>query len=458
MANAIINENQINELLDQKASQAEIDEILNNALALKGISLKEAAILLNIEDKENLNKLYKIAKLLKEKIYGSRIVLFAPLYLSNYCTNNCLYCGFRFDNKSIKRKKLTTDEAISETRNILQTGHKRILLVAGEDTSQCNLDYVEELINKIYEQKLMNGEVRRLNINIAPLSVEEFQRLSTFGIGTYQSFQETYHPEIYKEMHPHGLKANYEWRLETMSRALEGGLQDVGVGALFGLADFRFEVLALLMHSQYLEKTYGVGPHTISIPRIEPAEGSDIASAPPNAITDENFKKIIAVLRLAVPYTGIILSTRERAEFRRELLELGISQISAGSKTNPGGYSEEKATEQFLVGDTRSLDEVILELATDGYLPSFCTSCYRVGRVGKDFMDLAKPGLIQLFCQPNAILTFKEYLIDYAGENTKLKGNQLINRFISDLQDSKQKELLLKDLKRIEEGTRDIYK
>ncbi len=458
MANAIINEELIQELLDQKPSQTEIDEILNRALSLKGISLKEASILLNIEDKDSLNKLFKTAKLLKEKIYGNRIVLFAPLYLSNYCTNNCLYCGFRYENKTIKRKKLTTDEAINETRRILETGHKRILLVAGEDTTQCNLDYVEELINKIYEQKLMNGEIRRININIAPLSVEEFKRLSSFGIGTYQSFQETYHQETYKKMHPQGLKSNYEWRLETMSRAFEGGLQDIGIGTLFGLTDYRFEVLALLMHSEYLEKTYGVGPHTISIPRIEPAEGSDVASAPPNAITDENFKKIIAVLRLAVPYTGIILSTREKAELRRELLELGISQISAGSKTNPGGYSEEKATEQFSIGDTRSLDEVILELATDGYLPSFCTGCYRVGRVGKDFMDLAKPGLIQKFCQPNAILTFKEYLIDYAGKNTALKGNELINKFISDMQDSKQKESLIKDLRKLDEGTRDIYR
>ncbi len=458
MVNAIIDENKIQELLEQKASQSEIDEILNKALSLKGISLKEASVLLNIEGNDNLNKLYKTAKLLKEKIYGNRIVLFAPLYLSNYCTNNCLYCGFRFENKSIKRKKLTIDEAINETRRILETGHKRILLVAGEDTTQCNLNYIEELINKIYEQKLMNGEIRRININIAPLSVEEFKKLSSFGIGTYQSFQETYYPQIYKKMHPQGLKSNYEWRLETMSRAFEGGLQDVGMGVLFGLTDYRFEVLALLMHSQYLEKNYGIGPHTISIPRIEPAEGSDVASTPPNVITDENFKKIISVLRLAVPYTGIILSTRERAEFRRELLELGISQISAGSKTNPGGYSQEKATEQFSIGDTRSLDEVIYELTSDGYLPSFCTSCYRVGRVGKDFMDLAKPGLIQKFCHPNAIITFKEYLIDYAADNTKVKGNELINKFISNMQDSKQKELLLKDLQKIGEGTRDIYR
>ena len=419
-----IDENKINALIDTKPDKDRVNEILNKSLSLKGLNLEEAAVLLNVADSDLLEKIFKAAKTVKENIYGKRIVLFAPLYLSNYCSNNCLYCGFRIDNKNIQRKMLSVDEVLDEVREIVNTGHKRLLLVAGEDTHKCNLDYVEKIINKIYEQKILNGEVRRININIAPLSVEEFKRLGSFGIGTYQSFQETYHKETYKTMHPSGLKANYDWRIETMDRALEAGLHDVGMGALFGLTDYRFEVLAMLMHAEHLDKKYGVGPHTLSIPRIEPAQGSDVSESPPHAINDTDFKKIIAVLRLAVPYTGIILSTRERAEFRKELLDLGVSQISAGSKTSPGGYkAENNSTEQFSVGDTRSLDEVIYELSTHGFIPSFCTSCYRLGRVGKDFMDYAKPGLIQRFCQPNALLTFKEYLIDYASEKTQEAGN-----------------------------------
>lgn len=455
---SIISEDLINSLKETKPDSGRIREIFNKALGLQGLSFEESAALLNIEDPDLLQELYKAAYDLKEKIYGKRIVLFAPLYLSNYCSNNCLYCGFRYDNKEITRKKLTVDEAIEETKLILGTGHKRILLVAGEDTQVCNLDYIEEMINKIYEQKLMNGEVRRININIAPLSEEEFKRLASFGIGTYQSFQETYHKEVYKKMHPSGLKSNYEWRLQTMSRALRAGLHDVGMGVLFGLTDYRFEVLAMLMHASYLDKEHGVGPHTVSIPRIEPALGSEVSNNPPHVITDEVFKKIIAVLRLSVPYTGIILSTRERAELRRELLEIGVSQISAGSKTNPGGYVAAKdSTEQFSVGDTRSLDEVVCELLENGYIPSFCTSCYRVGRVGKDFMDLAKPGLIQKFCSPNAMLTLKEYLQDFASEGTKNLGYQKINAHIELIKDEKAKKRLKKELKDIEQGKRDIY-
>ncbi|OGI27691.1 MAG: [FeFe] hydrogenase H-cluster radical SAM maturase HydG [Candidatus Melainabacteria bacterium RIFOXYA12_FULL_32_12] len=453
-----IDEDKINELIESKPTKDKINEILDKSLSLKGLTLEEAAFLLNVNDDELLEKLFKAAKTVKEKIYGKRIVLFAPLYLSNYCSNNCLYCGFRIDNKNIQRKVLTVDEVLQEVREIVNVGHKRILLVAGEDIHKCNLDYIEGIINKIYEQKILNGEVRRININIAPLSVEEFKRLGSFGIGTYQSFQETYHKETYKMMHPSGLKANYDWRVETMDRALEAGLHDVGMGALFGLTDYRFEVLAMLMHAEYLDKKYGTGPHTLSIPRIEPAQGSALSESPPNAINDKDFKKIIAVLRLAVPYTGIILSTRERAEFRRELLELGVSQISAGSKTNPGGYKTEKhSTEQFSVGDTRSLDEVIYELSTHGYIPSFCTSCYRLGRVGKDFMDYAKPGLIQRFCQPNALLTFKEYLLDYASDKTKEAGKQLINQHLTEIPDEKIREKIKCQLAEVEQGKRDIY-
>ena len=457
ITNEIIPEEQIYEFMDIKPSKEKINEILNKALLLKGLSLEEAAVLLNINDDGILDQLFKAAKSVKEKIYGKRIVLFSPLYISNYCTNNCLYCAFRTDNKDINRKKLSIDEVLEEARTIINMGHKRILLVAGEDMGKVNLDYVEEIIRKIYELKIKNGNIRRLNINIAPLSIEDFKRLKTFNIGTFQSFQETYHKETYKKMHPSGLKSNYEYRIETMDRAFQAGLDDVGVGVLYGLTDYKFEVLALLSHSKYLEKKYGTGPHTISMPRLEPAKGSEVAEHPPFAVSDRDFKKIVAILRLAVPYTGIILTTRERALFRKEVLELGVSQMSAGSKTNPGGYNEKNSTEQFETGDHRSLDEIIRELADTGYLPSFCTSCYRLGRVGKDFMDFAKPGLIQKFCQPNAVLTFKEYLEDYAIKDTKHAGQKCIEHHLSEIKDDRVKENLNSKIDRIKSGERDIY-
>ena len=457
LSEQIIPESRINDLMSLQSTESKIDEILNKAFALKGLTLEETAYLLNIEDDESLNKLFKTAKTVKEKIYGKRIVLFSPLYISNYCTNNCLYCGFRYDNKDIKRRKLSVDEVIKEAQTIVNMGHKRILLVAGEDQNAVNLDYIEEIIQKMYELKVMNGEVRRININIAPLGVEDFKRLKSFNIGTFQSFQETYHEETYKKMHVAGLKANYEYRVGTMDRALEAGLNDVGVGVLFGLTDYRFEVLALLSHAQHLDKKYGTGPHTISVPRIEPASGSKVSEKPPFAIDDKTFKKIISILRISVPYTGIILTTREKAEFRREALELGISQVSAGSKTNPGGYSEDDSTEQFTMGDHRTLDEVIKELSETGYLPSFCTSCYRLGRVGKDFMDLAKPGLIQRFCQPNAMVTFREYLEDYATPETKQAGLKAINQHLSEMKDEKLLEKVKSQLARVEHGERDLY-
>lgn len=452
-----ISENKIAELLDKKGDKNRIEDIFQKALELKGLSLEESAVLLNIDDDETLEQLFKIAKQVKENIYGSRIVLFAPLYLNNYCSNNCLYCGFRVDNKEIERKKLSIDEAVNETKAIINTGHKRILLVAGETSSNGDLDYLEQVISQIYELKSLNGEIRRVNINIAPLSTEDFKRLATFDIGTYQCFQETYHRETYKIMHPSGKKSNYDWRLETMDRAFEAGLNDVGMGVLFGLTDYRFDTLALLMHAKKLDDRYGAGPHTLSIPRLEPAQGSDVSMNPPFAISDKEFKKIVAVLRLSVPYTGIILSTREKAEFRSEVIELGVSQISAGSKTNPGGYSSDKTLEQFAVGDTRSLDEVIYELCQNNYIPSFCTGCYRSGRVGKDFMDLAKPGLIKRFCEPNAMLTFKEYLEDYASAETKQTGLGVIKHNLDQVPDEKLQNSIQEKLNRIEQGERDIY-
>lgn len=452
-----ISENKIAQLLNNSGDKIKINEILDKALELKGLELEESAILLNINDDKILHELFKTAKKVKESIYGSRIVLFAPLYLNNYCTNNCLYCGFRVENKEIERKKLSINEAIKETKAIINTGHKRILLVEGETSSNGDMDYLEQVIGKIYDLKVSNGEIRRVNINIAPLDIDGFKRLASFNIGTYQCFQETYHRKTYEIMHPSGKKSNYDWRLETMDRALEAGLNDVGMGVLFGLTDYRFDTLALLMHAKRLDEKYGTGPHTLSIPRLEPAKGSDVSMNPPFAISDKEFKKIVAVLRLSVPYTGIILSTRERADFRSEVIELGVSQISAGSKTNPGGYSSKNATEQFAVGDTRSLDEVIYELCQNKYIPSFCTGCYRSGRVGKDFMDLAKPGLIKRFCEPNAMLTFKEYLEDYASSETKETGLEVINSHFQEITDNKLKSRLQNQLSRIDQGERDIY-
>lgn len=455
--NPYIDEDKIWSLLDE-SKKLSIDEIIEKSLKARGLTLEESAALLNIEDNETLDKLFATAKKVKELIYGTRIVLFAPLYLSNYCTNNCLYCGFRLANKELPRRKLTVQEAVDDAKNLMIQGHKRLLLVAGEDVEKTNLDYVEEIIRTIYETKVGKGEIRRININIAPLSVNDFKRLKTFNIGTYQSFQETYHYETYKTMHPSGLKANYAWRYETMGRAFQANLDDVGMGVLFGLTDYRFEVLAMLKHCEDLEREYGVGPHTLSIPRIEPADGAPVSYHAPHAVDDKTFKKIVAVLRLSVPYTGIILSTRERPEMRREVIELGVSQISAGSKTNPGGYSATKDSgEQFSIGDHRPLDDVIYELCQSDYIPSFCTGCYRLGRVGQDFMDLAKPGLIQHYCQPNALFTFKEYLLDYASDKTKEAGLQSIDRNIEMLDNENLKVKVRDKLANITDGQRDVY-
>jgi len=454
----IIQPDIINDLINKKTDNSKIDEILNKALKLKGLDLEESAELLNVDDEETAEKIFKAAKQLKEIIYGNRIVLFAPLYVANVCTNNCLYCGFRRDNNSIKRCVLTPDEVAEEAKAIMELGHKRIVLLTGEDYKETGLDYLENCINKIYEAKVFNGEIRRINVNIAPLSVEDFKRLNSFGIGTYQLFQETYNEEIYKYVHPVGKKADYRWRLEAMDRALEAGLHDVGIGPLFGLADYRFETLATLMHSHHLDAKFGVGPHTISVPRIEPAKGVTFSENPPEKIDEFNFKKIVAVLRLSVPYTGIILSTRETPMLRKQLCDLGASQISAESRVNPGGYSVHKESDsQFTMSDNRSLDEVVKALIKDGYTPSFCTACYRKGRVGKDFMDLAKPGLIKQFCQPNAISTLAEYIYDYASEETKELGLKFIEEQISQTENAATQSLLTDMIARVAAGERDVY-
>ena len=459
-----IDEIKIDNILNntQKTSKKQIDDILAKALELKGLELYEAAILLNIEEKESLENLFYTALKIKEEIYGNRLVLFAPLYISNYCSNNCLYCGFRLDNKEINRKVLSVDEIKEETNSILEQGHKRVLMLMGENHNKCTLDYFFEAIEAVYSVRDSKGSsIRRINIEISPLSGDEFQKLKEIKIGTYTVFQETYNRETYCEMHPTGRKADYDWRLFTMDRALSNGMHDVGIGVLFGLYDYKFEVLALIEHARHLDKEFNVGPHTISIPRINPAKNAPVSLNIPHRVSDEHFKKLIAVLRCCVPYTGMILSTREPALLRTELFRLGVSQISAGSKTNPGGYKQaltgETSNGQFSLNDCRSSGEVIQDVIKQGFIPSFCTSCYRLGRVGEDFMDKAKPGLIKIFCHPNAITTLKEYLVDYADEDTRKLGEDLISREIQEIPNEHVRETTIKYLKRIEEGERDLY-
>jgi len=456
-----IDDNAIEQLLERTANpeSKRVEEIIAKARELKGLSLEETAILLQTEDRELIREIHAAARSVKEGIYGNRLVIFAPLYISNHCANNCLYCGFRRDNKELNRVALTMEQIAGEVEVLEREGHKRLLMLCGEHPKRSGLDYFCEAIETAYGVKTAGGgEIRRINVEIAPLEVDEFRRLKATGIGTYVVFQETYHHATYKAMHPSGIKADYLWRLTAMHRAQEGGIDDVGIGALFGLADYKFDVLGMLSHAQQLEKDCGVGPHTMSIPRLEPAFNAPAAIKPPKPVSDDEFKKLVAVLRLAVPYTGMILSTRESAELRGEVFSLGVSQISAGSRTNPGGYQDGEAfrAAQFNLGDTRTTDEVILDIIQRGHIPSFCTACYRLGRTGKDFMDLAKPGLIQKFCRSNAILTFKEYLIDYAGEATRAAGGELIERLIEETALAGTKRMLNSRLAKIEKGQRDI--
>lgn len=439
-------------------SAQQVGDILAKARALHGISADEVLTLLEVTDQELLYDIFHTARDIKQQIYGNRLVLFAPLYISNLCANECLYCAFRRSNLRVQRKALKQDEIASETEALLAQGHKRILLVAGEAYPAEGLSYVFQAIKTIYGVKTANGTIRRINVNIAPLSVEEFKQLHDCGIGTYQLFQETYHLPTYKRLHPAGPKADYAFRLTAMDRAFAAGFDDVGIGILFGLYDWKYELLALISHIEHLEKTFGIGPHTISVPRLEPAAGSPLSAQPPFPVSDEDFRKIIAVLRIAVPYTGIILSTRENPSMRRESFSLGVSQISAGSRTNPGGYRNAQSDGQFSLGDTRPLMEVIKDIVGQGYIPSFCTSCYRLGRVGRDFMDLAKPGLIKQHCLPNAMFTFAEYLEDFADAELRQDGRRLIETMLADdIANSSQREKVFNNLKAIEAGKRDIY-
>lgn len=439
----------------------QVDAILNKSLKLKGLNLEDVATLLRVEEPSVVQKIMETARTVKEEIYGKRLVLFAPIYTGNVCVNNCTYCSFRRDNKLIKRKVLTMDEIAQETRTLLREGHKRVLLICGE-SNRNNTDYMVEAIRTTYSVKEHGGRdyVRRINVELAPMEVEDFAKLKAEKIGTYVCFQETYDPLRYKEFHPDNTrKGDYEYRLTVMDRAMEGGIDDVGIGALLGLIDYRFEVLAMMEHARHLEEAFGCGPHTVSVPRIEYAVGAPHSENIPSKVSDNDFKKLVSIIRIALPYTGIILSTRENDAMRNELIQYGVSQLSAGSRTNPGSYAheEEQTGSQFTLGDHRTLDEVISTLAAGSYIPSFCTGCYRKGRVGQDFMDLAKPGLIKQYCMPNALFTFKEYLEDFASPETKLKGNEVIKKLVDEVGNNTLKNKISGNLKSIREGQRDIY-
>lgn len=441
-----------------KPSKTRIEEILEKGKILNGLSTEEAAELLAVDDKESIDHLLSTASYVKKEIYGKRMVLFAPLYAGNHCTNNCLYCGFRAANKDIHRIKLNMDQIRQDTESLIREGHKRVLLLSGE-SGHYPLSYTLDAIAAVYSAEVNGSRIRRVNVEIAPMDIEDFKTLKKANIGTYTCFQETYDPELYKIYHPTGKKSDYSYRLNVMHRAMEAGLDDVGVGVLFGLADYRFEVIALMEHAADLEKKFGCGPHTVSVPRLEPAPGSAISEEVPFPVSDDDFRKIVAVIRIAMPYTGIILSTRESEDIRNELFQYGVSQVSAGSRTTPGGYSltGEEENKQFSLGDHRSLEEVINDLTDGGFIPSFCTGCYRKGRVGNDFMDLAKPGLIKHFCMPNGLVSFAEYLSDYAPENLKKKGFNLIDKITADAGSGEIGTLISDSIERVKNGERDIY-
>lgn len=458
-----IDEQQIHGLLEKakSAPQNTAREIIQKGAEAGGLSPYETAILLQCDDPEIMNLLFETAHEVKQRIYGKRLVFFAPLYISNYCINNCTYCGYRKSN-SIVRRCLDLDEIEHEIVALEAMGHKRLALETGEDPVNCPIEYVLNSIKKIYEVKDKAGSIRRVNVNIAATTVEDYRKLKEAGIGTYILFQETYHRETYKKMHPSGPKRDYDWHATAMDRAMEGGIDDVGFGVLFGLYDYKFEALALLFHSLHLEERFGVGCHTISVPRIRPATGITLETFP-YLVNDEDFKKIVATIRLAVPYTGMILSTREKPEFRDQIIELGISQLSAGSCTGVGGYHKdiekkpEEAVGQFQVEDHRTTDEVLRSVCESGYIPSFCTACYRRGRTGDNFMPLAKSGEIQNLCQPNAILTFKEFLLDYASEETRKIGEKTIQEHLKQIPNTKIRDEIKKRIKKLEQGERDLY-
>ena len=435
-----------------------VDEIIEKAKLRKGLNHREASVLLACDNKEKIAEIYDLAEQIKKDFYGNRIVMFAPLYLSNYCVNGCLYCPYHQKNKHIGRKKLTQQEVEKEVVALQDMGHKRLAIEAGEDPVNNPIEYILDCIKTIYSVKHKNGAIRRVNVNIAATTVENYKKLKEAGIGTYILFQETYHKESYEYLHPTGPKHNYAYHTEAMDRAMDGGIDDVGIGVLFGLDKYRYEFAGLLMHAEHLEAVHGVGPHTISVPRVKPADDIDPNDFD-NSLSDEMFCKIAACIRIAVPYTGMIISTRESPQVREKIIRLGVSQISGGSRTSVGGYCEKEMphdTEQFDVSDNRTLDEVVNWLMTAGYIPSFCTACYREGRTGDRFMSLCKSGQIQNCCHPNALMTLKEFLMDYASEDTREKGEALIEKEINNIGSEKVKQIVRERLVKIENGERDF--
>lgn len=436
-----------------------IDSILTKAKERKGLSHREASVLLACENEEKIKEMYALAQQFKKDFYGNRIVMFAPLYLSNYCVNGCVYCPYHMKNKHIARKKLTQEDVRREVIALQDMGHKRLAIEAGEDPVNNPIEYILECIKTIYSVKHKNGSIRRVNVNIAATTIENYRKLKEAGIGTYILFQETYHKESYEKLHPTGPKHDYDYHTEAMDRAMEGGIDDVGLGVLFGLELYKYEFAGLLMHAEHLEAVHGVGPHTISVPRIKRADDID-PSAFDNGIDDDTFAKICALIRISVPYTGMIISTRESKQVREKVLPLGVSQISGASRTSVGGYAEPEEEDdnssQFDVSDNRTLDEVVHWLMDLGYIPSFCTACYREGRTGDRFMALCKAKQIQNCCHPNALLTLKEYLNDYASEDTKRIGLELIAKELDNIPNPKAKEVCIERLKLIDEGKRDF--
>lgn len=445
--------------IENKNDLDKIRGLLERAKDCKGLTYEEAMLLLECDDPQIHQEIFKLANEIKERFYGNRIVMFAPLYLSNYCVNGCVYCPYHGQNKHIKRKKLTQEEIVKEVVALQDMGHKRLALEAGEHPTMNPIEYILECINTIYSIKHKNGAIRRVNVNIAATTVENYKKLKDAGIGTYILFQETYNRESYEQLHPTGPKSDYAYHTEAMDRAMEAGIDDVGCGVLFGLENYKYDFVGILMHAKHLEDTFGCGPHTISVPRIRPADDIDPDTFD-NGVPDEIFKRIIAILRIAVPYTGIIMSTRESKAMRKEALHLGVSQISGGSRTSVGGYVEEEPEEentaQFDVEDNRTLGQVVDWLIDEGHVPSFCTACYREGRTGDRFMSLVKSGQIANICQPNALMTLNEYLEDYASPETKEKGKALIKERLEMIPNEKVKELVREHLDDINEGRRDF--
>ncbi|MFC2102371.1 [FeFe] hydrogenase H-cluster radical SAM maturase HydG [Bacteroidota bacterium] len=453
---------EIRDLIAKTSSSPEqVRAVIAKSMDKQRLTLKETAVLINATDPDLIAEIKEGARQLKQKVYGQRIVLFAPLYIGNLCTNNCVYCGFKADNLKVKRTTLTTEELAEQVKSLEDVGQKRLILVFGEHPKY-NARFIADSTRTVYSVKSGPGEIRRVNINAAPFDIEGFRTIKEANIGTYQIFQETYHEETYRKVHQGGIKSDYNWRLTALDRAMEAGLDDVGIGALFGLYDWRFEVLGLVRHTNHFEAVYNVGPHTISFPRIQYA--SDLHIDKSYLVNDEDFTRLVAILRLAVPYTGLILTARESSAVRDEILQFGVSQIDGGTNIEMGSYSKRKAGElqdidfeQFQINDNRSLDEIMVELIDHGYIPSFCTACYRLGRTGEHFMEFSVPGFIKRYCQPNALMTMAEYLEDYAPSETKEKGYALIREKLGEMADEQFKVKLTENLNQIKQGKRDIY-